>query len=243
MDRDQRLARLGGWLFIGTFVTGIVARFAGFQQSGILDPGYINTAGNDALVRFGAFFEFFVIVTNIGTAIAFYPVLRRYSNVGALSYFGGRIIEATFIAIGLIALLAVVLMRDDPAGVASGALAAPARALVAVYEGAFLMGPGFTVGLNNGLLLGLLMFGSGLMPRRLALIGIIGGPLAFLGGVLVLFDVTQANSGLQVVLTIPEIIWEASVGIYLVWKGWKRDSPFLSGDRVVVGDARPGTPR
>jgi Domain of unknown function (DUF4386) len=226
MDRDQRLARLGGWLFIGTFVTSIVARFFGFQQSGILDPGYVASAGNDALVRFGAFFEFFLIVTNIGTAIAFYPVLRRYSEVGALGYIGGRIAESMFVAIGLIALLAVVLMHNDPAGVGSGALAGPARALVGVYDRAFLMGPGFIVGLNNGLLLGWLMYGSGVMPRRLALIGIIGGPLAFASGVLVLFDVTHAQSSLQTVLTIPEIIWEASVGIYLVWKGWK-PSPIL----------------
>jgi hypothetical protein len=101
VDSDQRLARLAGWLFIGTFATSIVARFFAFEASGVLDEGYVTGAGGDTQVSLGAFFEFFLIVTNLGTAIALLPVLRRYSEVGALGYFGARIVESTFIAVGL----------------------------------------------------------------------------------------------------------------------------------------------
>ena len=230
MERDQRLARLAGWLFIGTFVTAIVARFFAFEPSGVWDAGYVTGEGADSQVALGAFFEFFVIVTNIGTAIALFPVLKRYSEVGALGYIGARIVESAFIAVGLLALLSVVLLRQEPGDLGAGALESAARSLVVLYERAFLMGPGFVVGLGNGLLLGWLMYRTGLVPRWMALIALIGGPLAFASGVLVLFDVTEPASSLQALMTVPEIVWEASFGIYLAWKGFRRDAPILAGN-------------
>ncbi len=69
------------------------------------------------------------------------------------------------------------------------------------------------------------MIWSGLMPRGLALVGVIGGPIQALAGIGVLFGVIGAE--LQGILTIPEIIWELSLGIYpLIW-GF-RQSPILS---------------
>jgi hypothetical protein len=226
MDTNK-LAKLGGWFFIGTFVTAIAARFFAFEPSGILDAGYVTGEGADTQVAFGAFFEFFLIVTNIGSAIAFFPVLKRYSEVGALGYLGARVVESVFIAVGLLALLALVLLRQEPGALGAGALEGAAGSLVAIYDRAFLMGPGVVVGLGNGLLLGWLMYRTGLVPRRMALIGIIGGPLAFLSGVLVLFGATEAQSSVQVLMTLPEIVWEASLGIYLVWKGFRQDAPVL----------------
>jgi hypothetical protein len=73
--------------------------------SGVLDEGYVTSACADTQVALGAFFEFFLIVTNLGTVIALLPVLRRYSEIRALGYFGARIVESTFIAVGLLALL------------------------------------------------------------------------------------------------------------------------------------------
>ncbi len=51
------------------------------------------------------------------------------------------------------------------------------KALVALHEWTFLIGPAFCAGFGNGLLLGWLMYASGLVPRRMALVGLIGGPL------------------------------------------------------------------
>lgn len=71
------------------------------------------------------------------------------------------------------------------------------------------------------------MLRSGLMPRILALLGVIGGPIRSLAGIGVLFDLYEASGTVQSILTIPEIIWELSLGIYpLIW-GFKR-SPILS---------------
>ena len=90
------------------------------------------------------------------------------------------------------------------------------------YDWAFLFGPGLVVGFGNGLMLGYLMYRSGLVPRRMAMLGLIGGPLLILSFVLILFDVYENGSGPAVLLALPEIAWEASLGIYCAWKGFRR---------------------
>jgi Domain of unknown function (DUF4386) len=101
-----------------------------------------------------------------------------------------------------------------------------AESLAAIKDWTFKLGPGFVVGIGNGLILGYLMYRSGLMPRGLTWLGMIGGPLQSLAGIGVLFDLYDAGGPVQGILTIPEIIWEFSLGIYpLIW-GFK-SSPIL----------------
>ena len=89
------------------------------------------------------------------------------------------------------------------------------------YEWAFLFGPGLVVGFGNGLMLGYLMYRSGLVPRGMAMLGLIGGPLLILSFVLILFDVYDNGSGPSSLLALPEIAWEVSLGIYAAWKGFR----------------------
>ena len=104
------------------------------------------------------------------------------------------------------------------------------RSLVAIKDWTFLFGPAFCAGLGNGLLLGYLMYRPGLVPRRMALLGVIGGPLSVVGAIFVLFGAWEQTSGTQFIFTIPEIAWEASLGIYLIVKGF-RPSPILDDAR------------
>jgi len=109
---------------------------------------------------------------------------------------------------------------------AGGGAGAAGVALAAIKDWTFLLGPGFIVGFGNGLLLGYLMYTSGLVPRRMALLGLIGGPLLIASGIAVLFDVFQQGGAGQGIATIPEFLWELSLGIYLTVKGFK-PSPLL----------------
>lgn len=118
-----------------------------------------------------------------------YPIVKRQSQIGALGYVTARIMESAFIMVGLLSLVALVALRQDLGGAAgadAAALEATARSLVSVYEFAFLFGPGLVVGFGNGLILGWLMYRSGLVPRRLAMLGLIGGPSLIVAFVLVL---------------------------------------------------------
>src|SRR5919201_4212089 len=216
----RRTGRLFGWFFIATFVTSIPARilFADALGAGFQSIRFIPGAGlGETSMELGAILEFGVIVTNIATAVVLYPIARRVSERVALGYVTARIMESAFIAIGLLSIISVVSVSATLAG-ASGArataLAAEGGSLVATYEWAFLFGPGLVVGFGNGLMLGYLMYRSGLVPRGMAMLGLIGGPMLILSFVLVLFGAYENASGPAFLLALPEIAWEASLGIY-----------------------------
>lgn len=220
-DETTRRAMLaGGILFILTFVTSI----PGLLLYGpILDNSdYVLTAGHDTQVTFGALLELGLVIANIGTAIAFFPILKRHSESIALSYVASRIFESIVIAVGIISVLSVVTLRQDiggPNAADPNTLVTIASSLIAIHDWTFLFGPAFCAGFGNGILLGYLMYKSGLMPRRLAIIGLIGGPIALATAVAVLFGAYEQVSSISFLLTIPEIVWELSVGFYLTVKG------------------------
>lgn len=137
-------------------------------------------------------------------------------------------------------LMSVVTLREDFAGADadSGALNIAGQSLVALHDWTFLLGPQFCAGFGNGILLGYLMYRSGLVPPRLALLGLVGGPLAFVGGVLVLFGAFDQPSAPLFLLTILEILWEASLTIYTIVKGF-RPSPISSAYDAAA--ARPSS--
>ena len=86
-QNPQTLARVFGWLFVATFVTSIPAYFI-FYAPVRDDPVLITGAGADptASVALGAALEVFLIIANVGTAVVIYPILKRQSEIGAISY-------------------------------------------------------------------------------------------------------------------------------------------------------------
>ena len=89
------------------------------------------------------------------------------------------------------------------------------------------------VGFGNGLILGYLMYRSGLVPRRMAMLGLIGGPLLIMSFVLTLFGAYKNGSGPSGLIALPEIAWEASLGVYAAWKGFK-PSPIAEPDMTMA---------
>ncbi len=118
-------------------------------------------------------------------------------------------------------------LGQEASGADAGAIG---YALAALKDWTFILGPGFVVGVGNGLMLGYLMYRSGLVPRRLAALGLIGGPLICLSGMLVMFGVFDQGGTGQSLATIPEFFWELGLGIYLTVMGFKR-SPIIVDDR------------
>jgi len=88
----------------------------------------------------------------------------------------------------------------------------------------------------NALLLGTLMYRSGLVPRVIPVIGLIGAPLQFTAVILTMFGVIDRTSTAAGILVIPDVIWELSLGIYLVVKGFK---PCLITDAMLEGATPP----
>lgn len=223
----RNLALIAGVLFIITFISAIAGLL--LYDPVLNDPEYIVSDGADARVRLGALCELILIIANIGTALALHPILKRQNEALSLGYVAARIIECAIIAIGIVSLLAVVTLRQE--GGDAGSLVPVGEALVAIKDWTFLLGPGFVVGVGNGLILGYLMYRSGLVPRGMAMLGLVGGPLIILSGIGVLFDVFELGSAPQGIATIPEFIWELSLGIYLTVKGFKPSAGILDETR------------
>jgi hypothetical protein len=233
---DQKRARVFGVLYLVTFITSIPALFL-YQP--VLDHpiGYIASAGQNNRILFGVLLELLLIIANIGTAVVIFPIVKRQSEELALGYVTARLFECTFILVGIVAVLGIVTLQKEVAGAAEGSTA---YTLAAIKDWTFLLGPGWVVGWGNGLILGYLMYSSGLVPRNMTWLGLIGGPLIIVSGTLVLFDVADKGGALQGIATIPEFLWELFLGIYCTVKGFRPSSPILrADDRDGRVDPRP----
>src|SRR6266566_6796698 len=173
MSLDQKRARWFGVLYLITFVTSIPALF--LYEPVLRDPvAYIAGAGHDNRIFLGALLELLLIIANIGTAVVIVPIVRRQSEELAIGYVTARLFECTFILVGIVSVLGIVTLRNQVARASEGTVA---YTLAAIKDWTFLLGLGWVVGWGNGLILGYLMYRSELVPRKAALLGLVGGPL------------------------------------------------------------------
>jgi hypothetical protein len=189
---------------------------------------YVMGAGADTRILLGALCEIVLVASVIGTGVASYPIVKRQNESVALGYVCGRLLEAAIIAVGIVSVLSVVTLRQHqasaPATAASAAggadqLAALASALVAVHDWTFLVGPGLVIGVNS-FLLAWLVFRAALVPRPIALLGLIGGPLLFASSTAVLFGAYAQVSGWAGLCALPVTAWELSLAVWLLVKGF-----------------------
>ena len=183
-------------------------------------------------------FEFILIVAIIGTIVTLFPVVKRQNESIALGAVCGRLLEAAMIAVGMLSVLAIVTLRQDgaAAGADSGSLVAVGQSLVAVHDWTFLVGPSIFLGIYS-LLLAYLMYQSQLVPRAIAWLGLVGGPLVTLSAVFVLFGVYEPTT--HAASAIPVFAWEVSLGVYLIVKGFKVSPINPTGADPALGTSPP----
>jgi hypothetical protein len=238
---DQKRARAFGVLYLITFVTSIPALV--LYETVLRHPvSYIAGSGHDTQVLFAALLELLLIIANIGTAVVIFPIVRRQNEELALGYVTARVFECTFILVGIVSMLGIITLRQQVAGADEATVA---YTLAAIKDWTFLLGPGWVVGWGNGLILGYLMYRSGLVPRGACWLGLIGGPLIIVSGTAVMFsgnDPSQALHSLQAIATIPEFLWELFLGVYCTIWGFRRDAPILSQSTPAVAGSAGSTP-
>ena len=217
--RFQRLARWTGALFLVTYATSIPPVLS-FYLPALSDPVFVLGGGFDQGISWGALLELLLIIANIGTALTLYPVLRRRFEVLSLGFVAARVTESVFIAVGIIALLALNTLRLQAGDADQAALLVAGQSLVAVHDWTFRLGPGVVVGVGNGLILGWMMWRTRLVPRAMSVLGLIGGPALLIAGTAMVFGAIEIGSTAQMVATIPEFFWELSFGLWLLVKGF-----------------------
>jgi len=224
----RKLALIAGVFWIVTFVASIPALL--LYAPVLNHVHYVLGAGSDTRIAVGAFLEVILAIAGIGTAVTMFPIVKRHNESLALGFIASRVLESTIIVVGIISVLSVVTLRKDIGGAGASdpaSLLLAGRSLVAIHRWTFLLGPGVCAGLGNGLLLGYLMYRSELVPRRMALLGLLGGPLLLVSCTAVLFGAFKQTSGVAGLLTVPEFLWELSLGVYLIANGYRTSSPVL----------------
>lgn len=218
------------------FIAAAAAAIAGLAlyDPVLNDSGFIaGGSGDDDRVLLGALFEVIVVISVIGTAVALYPVVKRESEGVAIGYLAGRVAEAGIIAVGIVSLLSVVTLRQD-----GGADAGVGQALVAIHDWTFLLGPGFAIGVNT-LLLAYLMYRSRLVPRAIAVTGLVGGPLIFASATAVLFGAYEQISVAASLAALPVFAWEMSLAGWMIAKGLRTDGSPAESASLTTPAAAP----
>jgi hypothetical protein len=218
MSSIRKTALVAGVFYLITFVS--VPTLVLYNQ--VKDANYIIGSGPDTRAIIGGILEIIVALAGISTAVVLYPVLRKQSESASLGLVAARILESGTIFVGVAFILSIVTLRQSGAG--TDALAS-SQALVTLYDRIFLLGQSFMPAICD-LLLGFMLYNSRLVPRALSLIGIVGGPVLLVGYFAILFGLLGQHAPLAGLFAIPVALFEFSLGVYLVVKGFK-PSPIL----------------
>ena len=219
-ERIRKTAFVAGGLYLITFIAGIPPEL-GLYGDILTDPRYIVGAGTDPRVLTGGFLDLINAAACIGTAVVLFPIVKRQNEAVALGFVTARVFEALVIATGVLALFSVVTLRQTADAAAdANSLVAVGQSLVAVRDWTFLFGPGLVPPVN-ALLLGSLMYRSRLVPRTIPMMGLIGAPLLLAANVATAFGLNDKTSLWTGLATAPIFLWELSLGIYMVVKGFK----------------------
>ncbi len=219
-DPMRRRALVAGALYLLTFVSiPTLTLYAPVRDT----AGFLLGAGSDTGVLWGAFAEVVVALAGIGTAVVLFPVAKRQSETAALGFVTARVLEASLILVGVVSVLTIVALRDDVAGTAGAdpaSLVTTGHTLVAVYDGAFLLSQSL-MPVANALCLGYVLYRSGLVPRALPALGLVGAPLLLASDIAILFGVYDRMAPVAALAAAPIAVWEFSLGVHLVVKGFR----------------------
>src|SRR5438270_11436275 len=220
MSPRRKTALVAGVLYLLTFVSIPTL----FIYGPVKSANYIIGAGPDTSAIIGAILEIIVALAGIGTAVVLFPVLKKQNQAAALGLVGSAVLEAATIFVGVAFLMSIVTLRQTGAG--AGALVT-SHALATLYDRISLQGQSFMPAVND-LLLGFLLYKSRLVPRGLALTGIVGGPILLAGYLAVMVGLLGQHAPLAGLSSIPVALFELSLGVWLVVKGFQ-PSPITAG--------------
>jgi len=219
MSSNKKTSRIAGILIILGIIAGILSIVPSVESVNFLEEVYPNR--NQVLT--GAIFQFFLVPIYIGFSLILYQVLSNYNKTFAIGFVGFRIMAGVFQLIGIILLPICILLSQKY-------LAQTTSDLV-FYETAGEMlqlfrdltnhlGVILATGLGN-LLLYYIFYKGKHIPVWLSLWGIIGNTLIMLASFLILFQLIEVVSTEYGIMTIPLVLQEVVLAIWLIVKGLK----------------------
>ncbi|MDB5176210.1 MAG: hypothetical protein JWM81_1068 [Candidatus Saccharibacteria bacterium] len=212
MKNHRKISLTAGWLYVLTFVS--IPTLALYTH--VKSANYILGSGSDTPAIIGGILEIIVALAGIGTAVVLFPVLKKQNESASLALVAARILESSTIFVGVAFLLTIVTLHTSGAGANSLPVS---HILSALYDRIFLLGQSFMPAICD-LLLGFMLYKSRLVPKRLSMIGIVGGPILLASYFAVMFGLLGQHDGLAGLSAFPVAIFEFSLGVWLIVKGF-----------------------
>lgn len=223
LNHNQK-AKLIGSFYILAAVSSIIAVI--LYGPIMTDEFYmVVQKGQEKSILWGVVMDLLLLVSAVGTTSFLTPYLKRVDPQLALAYFGGRFMEAVFIGIGLASVLVLIsLSQAFAAGqiTDSQTLIAQGYALQGMHRWIMVLGPNFMLG-SNTFIYSLLFTKSKLIPQKLAYFGIITAVMVFIAGGLDMFGIIEPWSTLKGLISLPVGVFEITLAIYLIVKGFKTE--------------------
>lgn len=239
-DPTRKTALVAGILYLLTFASSIPAALL---LGATLDtPDYILGAGADGQIRLAALLDIVNGLTAIGTAVALYSVVKRQHEGFAIGFVTSRLFEAAILFVGILSVVTIANLRDaGAAGVDPASMGAVGTGLVALYKTAFVLGTGIPA--LNAVFLGWLLYRSGLVPRAIPVIGLIGAPLFTSWLIGYVFGISEGGTAWHAIGVAPIFVWELVLGLWMTFKGFRAPAVAALGFGVADAAASAVTPQ
>ncbi|OBZ10289.1 DUF4386 domain-containing protein [Bacillus sp. FJAT-26390] len=182
--------------------------------------------GSETEVIIGVLNDLLLVVTAVGTAVMLFPYLRHWNEHIALGYLCLRFMEAVFIAIGLVGILALLHLSSEyqaASPASEGNLQTIGVVLQSFHSWTSVLGPNLMLGINTSLY-SYLLFRTGLVPKPLAIVGMATAVLVFIAGLLNMFDIIGSFSVAKGLIALPVGVYEMSLAVWLIVKGFHKQN-------------------
>ena len=212
MKKDRMNGILIGIFY---FVAAVSAVIAVLLYQPILSEDWYRLAvnGSETAVLVGVMNDILLIVTAVGTAVMLFPYVRLWNEHSALAYLCFRFMEAVFIAIGVVSILGLLSLSTD---YGAGHLANEetyhhiGSVLQSFHAWTFILGPNLMLGLNT-LLYSYLLYKTEIVPKRLAVFGMLTAVMVFLAGLLDLFDIIGSFSTIKGIIVMSSSLYSTKL--------------------------------
>lgn len=221
MESTRKIAITVGVLFI--IATGAPILSIPFLQH-MNVPDYLsNVSANVPEVTTGALLELIMALAIAGIAIMLYPILNKYNETLAIGYLGARVTEGIiFIVAAVIGLLTLVTLSRE--FVSAGAPESSyfqtlGKLLVNAHDWSYVLA-GKIIFTLSALMLNYILYRTKLVPRFLAIWGLLGAALLLVGGVLNMFGSLSDTSVPGTLIFLPIALQEMVFAVWLIAKGF-----------------------
>lgn len=208
-------ARIIGIIYVLGFVVGIGGEM--LIKSVLEAPNHLSVVSASSItIAIGALLWLMAVVWDALHGVLMFPILKLHNERIAVGYLAFRIMDATFIAIMVIFMLLQIPLAAEylKSGSPETGLFQSLSALLSQGQlYAYYIGM-MTLGIA-GFMLNYAFYKTKLIPRALAIWGLIGYAVIFLG---MASDI--AGSGLSLISSLPGGLWELFIGFWLIFKGF-----------------------